>query len=283
MKPGVFPALVFAAILPASGFCQQLTYPWKTDNEPTESLERRIPVPHGFKRIEVKPGSFADWLRHLPLKPGCPPVHLYNGALKDNQTVHVAVVDIDVGRRDLQQCADAVIRLRAEYLFTTPCSDKIAFHFTSGDFARWRDWGAGYRPKVKHNRVTWRRSARRDRSHANFRRYLATVFAYAGSASLQRELTPVTHPSAIQIGDVFIRGGHPGHAVIVVDAAQNAHGERVFLLAQSYMPAQDIHILHSPEDVDPWYRARGSGDLLTPEWTFQYTDLRRFPTTRCEK
>jgi len=48
----------------------------------------------------------------------------------------------------------------------------------------------------------------------------------------------------------------PGHAVIVVDMAEDAKGQRAFLLAQSYMPAQDIHILKNPMDADlsPWCR-----------------------------
>jgi hypothetical protein len=40
-------------------------------------------------------------------------VLLYNGAPKFRQDVHAAVIDIDVGTRDLQQCADATMRLRA--------------------------------------------------------------------------------------------------------------------------------------------------------------------------
>jgi Domain of unknown function (4846) len=81
---------------------------------------------------------------------------------------------------------------------------------------------------------------------------------------------------------VFIRGGFPGHAVLVVDVAENASGKRIFLLAQSYMPAQDIHILRNPNArIDPWYHAVDRGNLVTPEWTFQYTDLKRIRHVPC--
>src|SRR6218665_178470 len=81
-------------------------YHFVTTYNATQSIEQRIAVPAGYKRVEVKTGSFGDWLRHLPLKPGRPEVHLYNGKLKADQNVHHAVVDIDVGATDLQQCAD---------------------------------------------------------------------------------------------------------------------------------------------------------------------------------
>jgi hypothetical protein len=189
---------------------------------------------------------------------------------------------MDVGKRDLQQCADAVMRLRAEYLFRGPCGNEISFRFTSGDPARWHEWQDGLRPNVSGNKVRWKKTANADTGYANFRKYLETVFMYAGSASLAGELKAVADPSRLQAGDVFIQGGFPGHAVLVIDVAQNNAGKRVFLLAQSYMPAQDIHILKSFESINPWYTAKRTGALRTPEWDFRYTDLMRFSPTTCE-
>lgn len=248
----------------------------------TLPIRERIPPPEGFRRVTYGDGSFGAWLRELPVKPGRPPVLLYDGRRKSNPYAHHAVLDIDVGTEDLQQCADAVIRLRAEYLLAGPCGDEIQFNFTSGDAARWSEWREGVRPVVNGNRVSWKRSATPDDSYAGFREYLDTVFLYAGSASLEQELRPVRDPSRPRAGDVFIQGGFPGHAVLVVDVAVNASGERAFLLAQSYMPAQEIHILRSPQDIGPWYRAARAGELRTPEWEFEHGDLRRFAPSTCE-
>lgn len=79
-------------------------------------------------------------------------------------------------------------------------------------------------------------------------------------------------------GDVFIEGGHPGHAVLVVDAADEAaSGRRFVLLAQSYMPAQQVHVLRNPRRADPWFPTDEQGPLVTPEWVFPPAALRRFP------
>jgi hypothetical protein len=140
---------------------------------------------------------------------------------KWRQDVHVAVIDIDVGWRDLQQCADAIMRLRGEWLFSA--GRPVAFNDTDG------------------KRRTF---AARDKSdHAAFRKYMDLVFAYAATYSLEPELKPA--PLAdIQIGDVFVKGGFPGHAVLVADMAESAQaGEKRFLLIQSYMPAQEMHVL----------------------------------------
>ena len=98
--------------------------------------------------------------------------------------------------------------------------------------------------------------------YTSFRKYMDLVFAYAGTYRLDRELRPVVsetrlrHEAAdIAIGDVFIKGGFPGHAVLVADmAADPATSEKRFLLLQSYMPAQDIHVLKNPADgaCSPW-------------------------------
>ena len=105
------------------------------------------------------------------------------------------------------------------------------------------------------------------------------VFAYAGTYSLDHELKAVA-PAALQIGDVFIRGGFPGHAVLVADMVVNeTTGEKRFLLLQSYMPAQDIHVLKNPNapDSSPWYPAAIGDDLKTPKWSFTSAQLKRWP------
>jgi hypothetical protein len=256
------------------------TYAWlKEKPDPAQSLAARNAPPAGFKRIAVEPGSFAEFLRTLPLKPGRPAVLLHDGSEKANQDAHHAIIDIDTGQRDLQQCADAVIRLRAEYLWSDGRRDAITFRFTSGHPCPWPKWAAGERPVIRGNSVTWSKSAAADSSYTSFRRYLDTVFAYAGTLSLGKELKKATEADPIEIGDVFIQGGSPGHAVIVVDVAHDpATRKRVFLLAQSYMPAQDVHILRNPADANlsPWYLAGFGEKLRTPEWEFAKADRRRF-------
>jgi hypothetical protein len=105
------------------------------------------------------------------------------------------------------------------------------------------------------------------------------VFSYANTRSLNQELSPVTNILEMQIGDVFIQTGNPyGHAVIVVDMAENPEtNEKVFMLAQSYMPAQDIQILvnRNHTGISPWYEL-GEDQIDTPEWTFYSGDLKRF-------
>jgi hypothetical protein len=91
-------------------------------------------------------------------------------------------------------------------------------------------------------------------------------------------LKPITDVKNIEIGDIFIKGGSPGHAVIVVDLALNSAGEKRFLLAQSYMPAQDIHVLKNPKNaqLSPWFSTDFGDVLETPEWDFKKEQLKRF-------
>jgi hypothetical protein len=249
------------------------------EGESAGTIVSEIGIPGGFQRIEAQEGSFAQWLRNLPLKEEGSPVILFNGKRKARQDVHAEVIDIDRGTRNLQQCADAVIRLRAEYLYSRKCFHEIHFNFTSGDEAAFERWISGFRPVVNGSHVRWVKRAAEDASYNNFRNYLRTVFVFAGSFSLNKELGRRREVSDIRIGDVFIQGGFPGHAVLVVDMAKHSNtGEKIFLVAQSYMPAQDIHILKNPHDHDlsPWYRIP-DGDLFkTPEWTFRRRDLKYF-------
>lgn len=249
---------IIAASLTSLPVHAETRYAWNPTAQKTETLQSRFAPPAGFERRPADPQSFAAWLRDLPMKPQDAPVLLYTGAAKWRQDVHAAVVDIDVGRRDLQQCADAVMRLRAEWLYTDGRKSEIAFNDTDGKRLRF--------------------AARSKQDYPGFRKYMDYVFAYAGTYSLERELIPAD-ANDIRTGDVFIKGGFPGHAVLVTDVAVNpATGERRFLLTQSYMPAQDIHVLRNPtaSDGSPWYRTNFGDTLVTPEWRFTRQQLRRW-------
>ncbi|PCJ87554.1 MAG: hypothetical protein COA57_04525 [Flavobacteriales bacterium] len=290
MKRFLFILLIFSC---NDGFQQQATqnikqvkslqstsniYYWKNGYNISETVINFVKPPSGFVRIHVQEGSFSDWLRHLPLKEKYAKVHLYNGDLKNND-VHVAVIDMDVGKKDLQQCADAVMRLRGEYLYSKDKINEIHFNFTNGDNIPFSKWSSGYKTVVKGNAVSWFREAGNNTSYESFRKYMDNIFMYAGTASLSKELMPVTIKE-MQIGDVLIQGGHPGHAVIVVDMSENKKsGEKLFLLAQSYMPAQEMHILKNFNDsqLSPWYNLSEANESVeTPEWTFSKNDLKRF-------
>ncbi len=243
-----------------------------------ETIVDRFTPPAGFERIISPEGSFADFLQHLPLKPEGSKVYYYDGAVKENRGVYVAVVDMDIGKRDLQQCADAIMRLRGEYFWHRGQYDQIHFNFTNGFRVDYDKWRQGYRVRIKGNQTSWYKGAQPNNSYASFRKYMELVFGYAGTASLEKELAS-TNLEDLQIGDIFIQGGFPGHAVIVVDMARNKEtGEKLFMLAQSYMPAQDIQVLQNPNDVEwsPWYEIPAGGSLKTPEWVFDRPRPKRF-------
>jgi hypothetical protein len=188
-------------------------------------------------------------------------VHLFDDTLKPRQDVHAAVVDLDVGKRDLQQCADAVMRLRAEYLWATGRERDIRFH--------------------PDRRTTLAFTGGRDRKRLD--KFMVKVFADAGTASLAEELArPRLEARQVAPGDVLIQGGSPGHALLVLDAADGKDGKRWLLLGQSYMPAQDFHVVRNFSDPSssPWYDAdalAAPAGLATPEWRpFHLADVRRF-------
>jgi hypothetical protein len=224
------------------------------DNKDYKAV-KEIPPPEGFQRVAVSKTTFGYWLRNIHLKQD-KHVYLYDGTLKKRQSAQFAVLDISVGEKNLQQCADAVIRLRAEYLFSQKRYNEIVFADNNGKEYKWEQLN----------------------NYPAFEKYLETVFGWCGSASLEKQLSPVLHISEIETGNVFIKGGFPGHAMIVMDVAVNKKGEKVFMLAQSYMPAQDIHIVRNPMDekLNPWYRVSGAEIILTPEWKFTKNQLRRF-------
>ncbi|NCI47036.1 DUF4846 domain-containing protein [Sediminibacterium soli] len=220
-----------------------------------------IPLPAGYERAAVTPGSFAAYLRDLPLRKD-KTVYLFDGRPKQRQDLHYAVIAVSTGKKDLQQCADAAMRLRAEYFYVKKQYDSIVFYDGSGKAYRFPE-------RMKTCRTGLR---------GCFLSFMETVFASCGTYSLEKQLHR-TGLAEMKPGDILIRGGSPGHAEMVVDmAVSRVTGKKLFMLAEGYMPAQDIHIVLNTYDpaLGPWYVLDADKDIPTPTWLFKKDQLRKW-------
>lgn len=242
-----------------------------------DSLLTRIREPEGYLRPVADEASLLFFLHHRRLKPDQSPVLLYNGGKKNRQNVHIAVFDLDVGEEDLQQCADSVMRLYCEYLWSQGRQEEIAFHLTNGFLMDYPSYREGKRLQISGNETSWSKAASFDDSYETFRRYFRLIMCYAGTLSLEKESAPAAL-SDIRAGDLFIKGGSPGHCVMVCDIAKSPSGDIAFLLGQSYMPAQEFHLLKNPlHEEDPWYYlSELSFPLRTPEYSFSEGSFKRW-------
>lgn len=259
-------------------------YPWLDGTAegvpaPVDTLESRFPTEPGFSRVPLAPESFGAFLRTLPLAAKGSAVLSYRGSIvrePDHPNV-AAVVAIDVGRRDLQQCADAVIRMHAEWSWSRGKRDQ-AYRAASGTKLSFAGYLAGDRIKVDGNRIFLERIAKPiEATHAAFRTWLDDVFGWANTGALSRDGERVGIET-LRPGDFFVLTGAPyGHTVLVLDMAKDEKGRRAVLLGQSFVPAQNFHVVRkSPESA--WFvidEARGV--IETPFWEpFPFDSLRRF-------
>lgn len=262
--------------LPLLFCCGNIFHSQKVDEkiivDTATTIATRFIPPAGYERKPAADNSFEKYLRNLKLLPVGTDVKTYNGNIASTNSYNAAVIDISIGTQDLQQCADAVMRLRSEYLWKANNKEKIAFHFTNGMLCKYSEYASGYRFV---NEKTWEKKSGQDTSYKAFQNYLKLVFMYAGTLSLEKELTKVSELENIQIGDVFIKGGSPGHCFIVVDVVQNQEGKQMMLLAESYMPAQNIHIITNSDN--PWIAinsnpAVGYGNLISSKYHKRFKD-----------
>ena len=106
-------------------------------NEEGNTVTTRVNVLENFIRLQPISESFSHYVQNYSLKPSGEKVINYNGNPYWYQAGHVGVLDIPVPSNGLQQCADALIRIRAEYLWQQNLKDKIGFKFTSGHYCSW--------------------------------------------------------------------------------------------------------------------------------------------------
>ncbi len=222
-----------------------------------DNILKRFVAPDGFNRPRGNAfTAFHQYIIQLPLKKWGSSALYYDGTAKNNPNVYLSVFRLPIGNKDLHQCADACMRLRADFLYQKKQFSKIKFNYLADNKPRYYlDFAKGDYSSVKY----WQ--------------YLEQVFSYANTASLHAELPMVTSINNVKVGDILLEKKQPfGHAVMVVDMIENTSGKKLMLLAQSYMPAQEIQILKNPTNaaLSPWYELE-EGNIVTPEWTFNHT------------
>jgi hypothetical protein len=230
-----------AQAAPFSGFDGR--YPWlRTAEVKGGPIRAQVPPPAGYSEVDAD--GWGTWLRGLPVQPADYPLHVEGGAVHRNQRTHFRVVQMDV--LPWQQCADSILRLRAEYLR----SIGVRFSFSGLSF----DKG----------------------SRADFDRFLRRLFVFKGTVHMAGELTNPGDRRA-RPGDLFVIGGSPGHVVMVLDVVHNAAGNRQLLIGNGFMPAQEFHIVKTTGGGH-WFDERNvaTGMRIALGYTFDWRHHRRF-------
>lgn len=246
-------------------------------NKSGNTVASRVHAPEGYNRLSSEEGSFEHYIENYTLKNVTAQVINYTGKPYIFQKGHVGVLDIPVPSNGLQQCADALIRIRSEYLWDANRKDEIGFKFTSGHYCSWLKYAQGYRPKINGNQVTFSKKMTSDHSKENFYKYLNLIYTYAGTYSLSKELNKVEGLSNVRVGDMLVYPGFPGHIMMIGDIVEKPTGERLFLFFQGNTPAQSVHIIKNVSArYNPWYDLEGKESLDTPIYTFDSFSLVRF-------
>jgi hypothetical protein len=245
--------------------CMQATDHASIHTLPVTTITKESPV--SFNR-----NSWEYFLQNLPITEGV--ILDYKGNPIANQSKQAGIVAFDVGTLDLQQCADALMRLRAEYLFAKERYPAIGFHFTDGQYYSFEDYCNGKRPVARGNSVQFIRSAPVLISHKALRDYLDIVYTWAGTISLYNHLKPAKD---FGVGVIIITPGSPGHCCIIVDEKVSRTGERLFKLVEGYTPAQTMYVVSNPYNasINPWYALK-KGTITTASYQFEDYALRRF-------
>ncbi|MFC0604024.1 DUF4846 domain-containing protein [Winogradskyella pulchriflava] len=246
-------------------------------NKDSLTIKSRVNVPSGYQRVEYTIGSFEDYLRNYKLKSFGSKIINYDDSEYFWQGGHIGILEIPVPKNGLQQCADALIRIRSEFLWDNNRKDEIGFKFTSGHYCSWTKYAEGYRPKINGNKVSFHNTANTNHTKENFYKYLNLIYMYSGTLSLYNELEAVKAKD-LKIGDMLIKGGSPGHIVMIADEVINDNGEKLFLLFQGNTPAQNVHLVKNLEDasISPWYQLKDDAVIPVSNYTFDSAKFVRF-------
>lgn len=100
--------------------------------------------------------------------------------------------------------------------------------------------------------TTWTQSAAANDDETVFEKYLRFVFAYASTISLSDESKKIKK-AEIQAGDIFVQGGSPGHAVMVLDVCMGGQRDGKHFCLDRDLGRRAFLVLKNPlHEDDPW-------------------------------
>jgi hypothetical protein len=256
------------------------------DPTQSQSFIGDIPLPsNNYHRIKTEPNSFGKWLRELPLNTTGSAVYNYRGGVfKDRADTSVAfVVDLDINGRRFEQCMDILVRLYAEYLWAERQIEILRLPLPGGYWLKWRDWKKGFRPVFKGIDVKMALSAKPDTSIETYKTYLNTVYSESHTQQFYHAYQSVGRTN-VQIGDVIIKKGTKGHAIMIVDLARNEHGDIIALIGNGDTPACQFFLLNYRAD-SPWIPLNYDQETLDLPLRrkMSWDGLRRFDLPKVER
>ncbi|MCR5696560.1 MAG: DUF4846 domain-containing protein [Marinilabiliaceae bacterium] len=252
-------ALVIITVLVAA-VAAWIVFGYNTSNPHNYATIAAIPTPTGYERIDGNDKDYVAYLRALPLKHKGSEVQLYTGGNANWQSLCYAVADLPL-LSNSEQCADVCMRIRAEAMYVAGRYNDIHFQDVNGKTHTYKG----------------------GKSRAVLEKYLRRVYGVANTYSLCSELKQ-RKLSDMQPGDIFVyparKGKKYGHAVMVVDVAQNPQTKKkAFLLVEGNTPAREMHVMRNFLNPfsSPWFELDEEADnMILSVFHYEAKDLRHF-------
>lgn len=220
-----------------------------------------IKVPVGYNRIQFSQDSYSTYIQNLPLKQNNR-IYMWNGkrlCYANNIYNILAVINKPIlFKEDLEQCTDYPMRFWADYHKENNITDKLFLFDYNGNKKYFKD------------------------STKSYLKYLRWHMAFSNSYSIKMGARKINIYDTLIPGDMFVQNtnGTIGHVSVVVDAAENSNGKRIYLIGYSYMPAQEFHIedAENQDNTGEWFTKEGYIKYLSESSLSKYGEpvLRRF-------
>lgn len=266
----------------ALGHAEFLQYQWLSNCsagclEAQTALSVRFADPSGYHRIAVSSGSFGEWLRSIPLAGPGVSVNDVHGkpAIVTSAGYVAAVVAIDMHAEDP---ADALLRLHAEWKFSSGDRLSISYASNSGRLMPFSRWIGGERIVAKNQTWNWayKTAPLANPTYADLRNFLDSAYQWTDPRALAIQGT-VLDATDIAPGDYFVHAGKDPTLVIVLDVAKNETGEFAMLLGHVAAPHQELYVMQASK-ASAWLTPHSNQEIAAPGLRpFVWKEHRRLP------